>query len=73
MIVCICRAGTDRDIAAAIEEGASSLFDLQRCGFGTDCGTCHASLRQMLATADEPAAAATHPPAPQPVTVAVSA
>jgi bacterioferritin-associated ferredoxin len=74
MIVCICRAKTDRDVAAAIEEGARSVRDLQRCGIGTDCGSCHTDLRRMLATAraaEEPAAAAR--PTPEPATLVVSA
>jgi bacterioferritin-associated ferredoxin len=51
MIVCICRSKSDRDVAAAIEDGASSIRDLQRCGIGTDCGSCHNVLRMMLAEA----------------------
>jgi bacterioferritin-associated ferredoxin len=56
MIVCICRAKTDRDVLEAIEAGASSLRDLQRCGIGTDCGSCHNMLQVMIqAAATEPA------------------
>ena len=56
MIVCICRAKTDRDVLEAIEEGAASLRDLQRCGIGTDCGSCHNMLQVMIqAAAAEPA------------------
>ena len=51
MIICICRAKTDRDVAEAIEAGAASIRDLQRCGIGTDCGSCHNVLRVMLAEA----------------------
>lgn len=74
MIVCICLAKSDRDVARAIEEGARSLRDLQRCGIGTDCGTCHGDLRHMLATArtaQAPAAASALPPTP--ATLVVSA
>ena len=35
----------------AIDAGAGSIRDLQRCGIGTDCGSCHGLLRQMLADA----------------------
>jgi bacterioferritin-associated ferredoxin len=56
MIVCICRAKTDRDVLEAIEEGAASLRDLQRCGIGTDCGSCHNMLQVMIQAASaEPA------------------
>ena len=66
MIVCICRAKTHRDVLEAIEEGASSLRDLQRCGIGTDCGTCHNMLQVMLRTAAAEAAVA-RPLVPVPV------
>lgn len=73
MIVCICRARTDRDVLAAIEDGAASLRDLQRCGIGTDCGTCHSMLRMMLtAAAQEPAIAASPSPL-EPATAITSA
>ena len=58
MIVCICRGKSDRDVEAAIDDGATSIRDLQRCGMGTDCGSCHNVLRVMLA---EAAAAAAMP------------
>ena len=32
MIVCLCKAKTDRDVLQAIDDGAASLRDLQRCG-----------------------------------------
>ena len=51
MIVCICRGKSDRDVMRAIEAGAESLRDLQRCGIGDQCGSCHHSLRTMLAVA----------------------
>ena len=51
MIVCICRGASERQIQNAIDTGASSLRDLQRCGIGDECGSCHVSLRAMLAAA----------------------
>ena len=51
MIICICRGKSDRDVMSAIDNGASSLRDLQRCGIGDQCGSCHNSLRAMLARA----------------------
>lgn len=51
MIVCICRGASDTQVFEAIENGASSLRDLQRCGIGDQCGSCHNSLRAMLAAA----------------------
>ena len=65
MIVCICRGKSDRDINRVIDSGASSLRDLQRCGIGDQCGSCHNALRGMLARA---AAAAESQPCPACVT-----
>ena len=60
MIVCICRGKSDREVNRAIANGASSLRDLQRCGIGDECGSCHNSLRAMLAASAAEAA----PPCP---------
>jgi bacterioferritin-associated ferredoxin len=51
MIVCICRGASDRIISQAIDDGAESIRDLQRCGIGDQCGSCHNVLRKMLAAA----------------------
>jgi len=51
MIVCICRGASDRTINQAIDDGAHSVRDLQRCGIGGQCGSCHNALRKMLAVA----------------------
>ncbi|HUJ15207.1 MAG TPA: (2Fe-2S)-binding protein [Thermoanaerobaculia bacterium] len=49
MIVCICRAKSEHDVLRAIEDGAESISELQACGIGTECGSCHNFLRKMLA------------------------
>jgi bacterioferritin-associated ferredoxin len=59
MIVCICRGTSDREINKVIDRGASSLRDLQRCGVGDQCGSCHSVLREMIAVAS---AARAHEP-----------
>jgi bacterioferritin-associated ferredoxin len=51
VIVCICRGASDKKILDAIDNGASTLRDLQRCGIGDQCGSCHNYLRAMLAAA----------------------
>jgi bacterioferritin-associated ferredoxin len=56
VIVCICRGKSDREVAKALSNGAMSLRDLQRCGIGDQCGSCHNSLRAMLASEAEAAA-----------------
>jgi len=53
MIVCICRGASDRTVNQAIDDGARSVRDLQRCGIGDQCGSCHNFLRKMLAGAAE--------------------
>ena len=60
MIICICRGKSDRDVRRAIAGGAMTVRDLQRCGIGDECGSCHNSLRAMLAVAAAEAA----PPCP---------
>ena len=61
MIVCLCRGKNERDVQRAIDDGATSVRDLMRCGIGDQCGSCHNFLRGMLAraAAEEAAAAAT--------------
>jgi bacterioferritin-associated ferredoxin len=51
VIICICRGKSERDINRAINDGAATVRDLQRCGIGDQCGSCHNSLRTMLAQA----------------------
>jgi bacterioferritin-associated ferredoxin len=70
MIICICRGKSDREINRAIDNGAASLRDLQRCGIGDQCGSCHNALRGMLARA---ASAAEAQPCPACTTPEVSA
>lgn len=41
MIVCVCKAVSDRHIRSAVRDGASSVQDLSReTGLGTCCGSC---------------------------------
>jgi bacterioferritin-associated ferredoxin len=41
MIICVCKAVSDRHIKAAVAEGATSLRELTReLGVGTCCGKC---------------------------------
>jgi bacterioferritin-associated ferredoxin len=63
VIICICRGKSERDIERAIENGAETVRDLQRCGIGDQCGSCHNSLRAILAKAAAAAAPAQPCPA----------
>jgi bacterioferritin-associated ferredoxin len=50
MIVCICKAVSDRQIRAAVKDGADSLRDLTReLGVGTCCGKCLPEAKSALA------------------------
>jgi bacterioferritin-associated ferredoxin len=50
MLVCMCHPTSDRDVDAAIDDGARSVEEIgQRCGAGTGCGTCSDELRSRLA------------------------
>jgi bacterioferritin-associated ferredoxin len=50
MIVCICKAVSDRQIRAAVKGGATRLTDLSRqTGLGTCCGKCLPEARRTLA------------------------
>lgn len=51
MIICICRGKSDRDVQKAIDNGATAIRDFQRCGIGDQCGSCHNTLRGMVARA----------------------
>lgn len=51
MIICICRGKSEKDVMRSIDNGAASVRDLQRCGIGDQCGSCHNTLRSMLAQA----------------------
>ena len=49
MVLCICQSVTDREVDAAIRDGARSLADVSSaCGAGTDCGCCRAAIEQRL-------------------------
>jgi bacterioferritin-associated ferredoxin len=63
VIVCICRGVNDRKVQDAIDDGASSVRDLMRCGIGDQCGSCHNILRGMLArsAAAQPCPTCTQP------------
>jgi bacterioferritin-associated ferredoxin len=49
VIVCHCRAVSDRAIRAAIEGGADERELVERCGAGGHCGECMPAVRRLLA------------------------
>ena len=49
MYVCICKAVTEKRIARAVGEGATTLKDLREStGLGTNCGKCVPQAYQLL-------------------------
>ena len=49
MIVCVCKAVSDRQIKAAVKDGATCIRDLSRdLGVGTCCGKCVPEARSVL-------------------------
>jgi len=52
MMVCSCKAVSDRTVRAAIAAGAATVDDVtSRCRAGGGCGGCHSLLEQLLADA----------------------
>lgn len=49
MIVCHCRAVSDRVVRAVIRSGADSLEEVtEQCGAGAGCGGCHPVIEHLL-------------------------
>ena len=49
MIVCHCKAVSDREIRRAARMGANSTSEVERyCGAGTDCGGCRPAVATVL-------------------------
>jgi bacterioferritin-associated ferredoxin len=51
MIVCVCKAVSDRQIRSAVKDGATTIRDLAReLGVGSCCGKCLPEARSALAS-----------------------
>lgn len=56
MVVCVCRRVAESTIHEVIGHGARSVEEIgQRCGAGTDCGSCQDDLQDMLSALRSPA------------------
>jgi len=52
VILCICQAVSDREVDAAIRDGARSLADVARaCGAGRQCGCCRPAIERRVDSA----------------------
>lgn len=51
MIVCHCRATSDREIRRAVRNGAVSLHEVSRsCGAASACGGCTEAVHEIIAS-----------------------
>ena len=51
MLVCICKAVSDRRIREEVRRGNRTLQQIRRaCDAGTDCGSCTKQIRQIAAS-----------------------
>jgi bacterioferritin-associated ferredoxin len=49
MYVCVCKAVTEQQVRAAIDEGALSVDEVaEACCAGDDCGACHDKIEEMI-------------------------
>jgi bacterioferritin-associated ferredoxin len=54
MVVCHCRGVSDRQVRAAIDDGARTLADVgARCGAAQECGGCKFTVKDLLGQAPE--------------------
>jgi len=50
VVLCSCRAVSEREVETAIARGAHSVEAVARaCGAGADCGSCHADIGDRIA------------------------
>jgi bacterioferritin-associated ferredoxin len=50
-MVCLCRGVSERKVARAIDQGASTIEEVtERCGAGSTCFGCHPTIDELLAT-----------------------
>ena len=49
MILCLCKAVSDKTVRLAIATGATTVDAVgARCGAGTDCRSCRSAIREMI-------------------------
>ena len=49
MIVCLCKGVACSSVRRAIADGAEDVVSVGRaCGAGTDCGSCHAQIEDLV-------------------------
>ncbi|MGD9946662.1 MAG: (2Fe-2S)-binding protein [Burkholderiaceae bacterium] len=49
MIICVCRAVSDRQIRSVVQKGASSMAEVRsELGTGECCGKCSRQVRELI-------------------------
>lgn len=49
MIICLCRAVSDREIRSLVDSGAKSMAEVRAmCGIGECCGKCARQARELI-------------------------
>ena len=49
MLICLCKAVSDKTIRGLVQNGASCVRDVMiQCRAGSDCGTCVAQLKELI-------------------------
>ena len=49
MIICVCRAVSDRQIRSLVQQGASSMAEVRgELGTGECCGKCSRQVRELI-------------------------
>ena len=55
MIICHCEVVSDREVVAALDDGATTLAQVcQMTGAGLNCGGCVSSLKQIVCQHGQP-------------------
>ena len=71
MLICHCRAVSDREVKSAIRRGARSMREIaQACGAGSRCGGCRPAVVQLLEQQDRNEA---RPLRPEPLQLEIAA
>jgi len=49
VLICSCKAVSERTVRATIADGAATVEEVgRRCGAGTQCGGCHLLIEELL-------------------------
>lgn len=65
MIICHCKATTDKQVRACVRQGATSVGAVSRaCGAASACGGCARAVREIVRAERRSASGCSHPSLP---------